>query len=851
MSSTAASIHQSVENLFERWGRFVCRRAWTIVVATVLLTAGLGSQLGKLHMDASTEGFLRPDNPVRLAYDEFRERFGRDQLTVISVEPPEIFDIAFLTRLRDFHRALEDEVPMLEDINSLVNARSTFGDGDVLVVDDLLEEIPQTAEELAAFRERVMESPSYRNLVISDDGTITTIVIESDAYSQLGTTEEGDLSGFEQEGAMRSDEGFGGGPEETKRPFITSAEEITVVDRIREIGARFEGPDFRIDIGGNQVFPLEIQAAMAREMPRFVAAALAVIAVLLYLLFRRVSAVLLPLSVVVLALVATLSSMAILGIAIKVTTQVLPTFLLAVGIGYTVHLLNGFYMRLDAGAPQDEALIGALRHSGLPIVMTGVTTMVGVLSFTTAEMAPVADFGWVTAAGVLLTVFYSLALLPSLLVRIPLRAKTPHRNLGGDGGAVRGGARANAVLALCARVSARYPWPLAIATAVLLLVALALIPRIQFSANPLVMMPYEHPTRVTQRKLDARMGGGVSFEVLFETGRENAMKDPVLLKRMAKVEERVAEYRAEGESVGRTMSVLDVARETHRALNENRPEFYAIPDEPRLLAQELLLFENSGSDDLERLVDSLFSQARMTVRADFIEPMDRVEFLERAEREFREIMGDLASVRITGIVDVMAYTASATVRSVVSSYTLAFAMITPLMMLLIGSLRAGLISMVPNLVPILGTLALMVLLGIPLDGFTLLVGCIAVGLAVDDTIHLIHGFRRELARGKDPETAIRETLESTGRALLFTTVILCGGFVVFVLSSMDGLQKFGLLVSFAVGMALVLDVLVTPALLLLATRRGASAGAEVAAGTSTAGATTGAPAARASSRPEA
>jgi len=386
---------------------------------------------------------------------------------------------------------------------------------------------------------------------------------------------------------------------------------------------------------------------------------------------------------------------------------------------------------------------------------------------------------------------------------------------------------------------------LAIGTAVVLLFTLILIPQIEFSANPLLMLPPEHPVRENQRMLDARMDGGVSFEVLVETDRENAMKDPVVLKRMAKIEQRVAEYKAEGESVGRTMSVLDVARETHQALNENRSAFYTIPDDPRLLAQELLLFENSGSDDLERLVDSLFTQARITVFADFIEPMDRVVFLDRAEVDFREIMGDVADVRITGIVDVMSYTATATVRSVITSYSLAFAMITPLMMLLIGSLRAGLVSMVPNLVPILMALGLMVLLGIPLDGFTLLVGCIAVGLAVDDTIHLIHGFRRELARGTDPETAIRTTLQTTGRALLFTTVILCSGFVVFVLSSMDGLRKFGLLVSFAVGMALLLDILVTPALLLLVTKRGTSAAATAPAGASAA------PASPARSEPEA
>ena len=330
MKSRINAIHQSVEERFERWGQLVDRRAGWIIVTVVLVTLALGSQLGKLTVDASTEGFLRPDNPARQAYDEFRERFGRDQLTVLSVEPPEIFDIDFLTKLRDFHDALENEVPMLEDISSLANARSTYGEQDVLNVDDLLEEIPQTPDELAAFRKRVMESPSYRNLVISEDGTITSIVIESDAYSQIGMDKGDDLAGLGEEFDTElggQDGGTGAG--RPNRPYITSAEEIEVVAKIREVAARFEGPDFRIDVGGNQVFPLEVLAAMGREMPRFLATSLLVIAALLYILFRRISAVVLPLLVVVLAIVATLSSMAIFGIAIKVTTQVLPTFLLS------------------------------------------------------------------------------------------------------------------------------------------------------------------------------------------------------------------------------------------------------------------------------------------------------------------------------------------------------------------------------------------------------------------------------------------------------------------------------------------------------------------------------------------
>jgi hypothetical protein len=802
MSSPSRSIHLVFEARFARWGRVVGRRAPWIILATLVLTGALASQLGQLGMDASTEGFLRPDNPARVAYDEFRERFGRDQVIVVAVEPPEIFDTLFLRRLRDFHEALEDEVPMLEEVRSLANARATYGQENVLIVADLLDEIPETPAELAAFRKRVMESPSYRGLMISEDATLTTLVIETDAYSRVGLETEG-LGGFGESDAP-------GGP----RPFISAEEEVAIVEAVHAVIARFEGPEFRVQLGGNVLFPIVIQAAMQREMPRFVLASLLIMSGLLFVLFRRVSAVLLPLLVVVLALVAALSLMAVVGIDIKMTTQVVPTFLLAVGIGHTVHLLNSFYMRLDEGASREEAVVEALAHAGLPILMTGITTMVGVLSFTTAEMAPIADFGIVTAAGVALTLLYSLIFLPALLARVPIRARAAKLREGEH--------RGSALLAACGRLATRRPWLLVGITAALMILSLAAIPNISFSANPLTMLPEEHPLRVATAELDARMGGSVSFEVWVETDREDALKDPVVLQKMQAIENRVAEYIDGGETLGRTISLLDVSRETHQALNENRTAFYVIPDEPRLLAQELLLFENSGSDDLERLVDAPFSQARMTVRAEFIEPMDRAAFLERAEIEFRQIMGDVARVQITGFVDIMSYTATATVRSMVSSYGLAFLLITPLMILMIGSLRAGLVSMIPNLVPILLTLALMIALGIPVDGFTLLVGCIAVGLAVDDTIHLIHGYRRELARGADPATAIDRTLQTTGRALLFTSIILCSGFVVFALSSMNNLINFGMLISFAIAAALVLDILVTPALLILVTKRAPS-----------------------------
>jgi predicted RND superfamily exporter protein len=350
-------------------------------------------------------------------------------------------------------------------------------------------------------------------------------------------------------------------------------------------------------------------------------------------------------------------------------------------------------------------------------------------------------------------------------------------------------------------------------------VSVGLATQVRFSSNPMEYLPEGHEFRTAMDYVDERLGGALTLELVVDTGRENGLHEPDVLNRMEKVRQRVDVYRDEGLAVRRTSSLLDVVKETHQALNENRSEFYAIPQDRRLVAQELLLFENSGNDELEKLVDSQFSIARLTVRNIWLDGFELEGLVNRAARELPEIMGDAGEITITGMSAVITGTVRATIRSLTRSYTLALILITPLMMLLIGSLRSGLVSMVPNLIPIAMTLGLMTLMDITLDMFTLMIGCIAIGLAVDDTIHLISGFRRYLAETHDPVRAIELALQTTGRALLFTSVVLTCGFLVFVLSSMGNLQDFGVLTAFAVGSAFVLDITATPALLVLVTRR--------------------------------
>jgi predicted RND superfamily exporter protein len=343
--------------------------------------------------------------------------------------------------------------------------------------------------------------------------------------------------------------------------------------------------------------------------------------------------------------------------------------------------------------------------------------------------------------------------------------------------------------------------------------------RLRFSNDYLMWFPEGEPVRPATELIDRELRGSVTLEAIVETGEENGLHDPSLLRRFDEFAAANRSIRQGDLFVGKTVSLADILKETHQALNENRPEFYAIPSDRRLVAQELLLFENSGTDDLEGLVDSQFSRARISMRIPWTDWMLYPPFLEEMRQHTEEIFGDEVQVHLTGFSALMARAATSFVDTMVRSYVLALVIITPLMIFLLGSFRRGLLSMLPNLAPILLTLGLMGGLGIPLDMSTTLLGGIVIGLAVDDTIHFMHRFNRYYDQTGDSERAVRETLETTGTAMLFTSVVLGSGFLIFTLAYMKNIATLGVLCSFATAAAFLADVTLAPALMVLVTRR--------------------------------
>ncbi|MBW2564608.1 MAG: MMPL family transporter, partial [Deltaproteobacteria bacterium] len=492
------------------------------------------------------------------------------------------------------------------------------------------------------------------------------------------------------------------------------------------------------------------------------------------------------------------------GVPVTTVTMVLPSFILAVGVGDSVHVLALFYRYLGMTGKKKDSIIHAMGHSGLAIAMTSLTTAAGLASFSTAEIASVANLGIFAGAGVILALIYTTILIPALLAIIPIKAKSrpkDNRSL------------LDRLLDRVTDFSTGHPRAIAAVSAVLILFSLVVATRLNFSHDVLKWQPEKSPVRIATQKINDELKGSVTLEVILDTGRENGLYDPVILKKLDRLAREIEGIDQGDLFVGMASSVADILKEIHQALNENRPEFYSIPDNPKLIPQEFLLFENSGSDDLEDVIDSRFQLARFTIKVPWLDALKYAPFMKDIDARFRAAFGQDADITITGLMTLFGHTLTAAIHSMGKSYLIAAGVITIMMILLIGNLRIGLISMLPNLAPIIVTMGIMGLFGLPLDMFTMLIGSIAIGMVVDDTVHFMHNFRRYFNETGDVTEAARQTLHTAGRAMLVTSVVLSIGFFVLMFASMNNVFYFGMLTGITIFLALLADFLLAPALM--------------------------------------
>ena len=810
------------EGKFEHFSDVVFDNKFKVLSAILLMVIALAINLPKITFDTSTEGFLYEDDPQILAYNDFRNQFGRDEKIIIAIKTKDVFESSFLKTLFELHNDIEENVPFIKEVNSLKNARKTTGDEDALIVEDLFEDgIPVDAGQLQEIKQFALSNPIYENLYLSEDATFTTIMITTQTYTSIGVVAESESdmleSGFDDyanddaDDIGFSEDGFEASASEDLASqdleFINVLETNQLITAVEDILKKYQSDDFKIYIAGSPIVTKNLQASLISDMSTFILYVILTIAFLLLVMFKRLSGIFLPLFIVVLTLLSTVGSMALAGVPITAMTQILPSLLLAVGVGASVHLLAMFYKKYDEVKDKKAAIAYALGHSGLAILMTSVTTAASLAAFSFSDIAPVAYLGMFSALGVGYLLILTLVFLPALISLLPIKTKQHSvdekpmlldrfvHNLG--------------------VFSITYPKSIVSVAGVIIVVSITLASTMQFSHNPLHWFAADNEVRINTETIDRELKGSISIEVILDTNKENGVYEPEFLNTIEKVTEEIYTYKGENYFIGKIISINDVIKEINKALNENKQSEYRIPQDKDLIAQEFLLFENSGSDDLEEIVDSQFSKTRLSIKAPWVDSVEYVDLMHELDVLLTNSFKETATVTITGTLPILSDTITKSIQSSIESYIIAFGVIVILMIILLGSFKLGLLSMFPNLTPIMIGIAFMVVFDMPLDMFTILIGAIAIGMVVDDTIHFMHNFRRYYSQTNDVDEAVMLTINSTGRAIFITSIVLSSGFFVFMFASMTNLFNFGLITGVVVLVAMASDLILVGAMMKL------------------------------------
>lgn len=765
---------------------------WWVVALAALVICGCALLAGGARVDGSYEAYFDPRDPAYLAYQQFREDFGSDEVSYVLYEAPGrelgAFDLEVMRKIAHLTEALEDEVPFVYEVTSLANAELMVGVEDGIEIHELAEDFPETQEALLAARERMLAKPLLVGGVVSGDGRYGAIMIEMDRSS----TDPLDEIRLDPEG---------GDALSNLYPQATD-------DAIREILSRSEYDGIVFHHSGDVPLNAVFNTVIAEESIVLGLATAAVIALVLLFFFRSVVGVLAPTIVVQMSVVACMALIAVIGWKLDLSFSSVPTLLTAIGVAHSVHVLSEFRARFVGGADRREALVETLYLVGTPCLLTSVTTAIGFGAMSFVPIKSIAHMGSYSAFGVMMAFFLSMTVLLALLSfgrRTPRTTPTARQRMHAKGGRVVHG-----LLTATAAFTIRWRRAILAFALVLLLFSLAGITQVVVDANWLDDFSDDLPVKRTTLRIDEVMGGVTNLILLFDAGRPEAIKEPAALAEV----DRLQRWADEQDLVRKTYSIVDILKDLNQTFHADDPAHHRLPDTRNLVAQYLLLYESAGGGETDEYVSSDYRRARLELRLRLDTTSKTAALVRELEAELARRPLEATTMELTGIGALWLKLLDYIIASQIQGFLLAFGIIAVLMCLLFRSVVTGAIAMLPNLSPILLTLGIMGWAGILLDYSKAAIAAVALGIAVDDTIHLLSRFRHEFHRCGSYAEALSAAIVDVGRALVITSVALVLGFLVLMGSVLDSMATQGLLLATTIVTALLADFLLMPALVL-------------------------------------
>ncbi|MGH0032690.1 MAG: efflux RND transporter permease subunit [Myxococcota bacterium] len=723
----------------------------------------------RLRIDPSTESLLPTGDPATETYRRAVRDFGDDQVYVIAMETEDVFRAEHLEALR----RVTDAVSRLEGVRSVksllrVTSFRYVAEDDWIEVRPFIEDVPRDPAELDRLRARATGDPLYRKVLVSEDGRAAAVNVSFRKMSD-GDFIEADLDG-----------------------------------RVRAILAAETVPGRRFHVSGRPHIKSVMYHAMLRDLRVLIPVGVALVAGVLALLSHSVRGVVLPLATVGASILWTFAGMAALDRALSVLSVLLAPTLLAVGSVYGVHVVNRYEEEAPAAASAREAAAAVLREMRAPVLIAGVTTAVGFAALLVTDVPAVFEIGAFSVLGVASVTLLSLTGIPAALVLLPRRATPRASPLARVGGRVL-----ERTLAGLAGTACRRPGAVIGGFALLLVLALAAIPRIEVDTDYLSFFDPDAPVRRDFERVNRLLAGAVPLFVVFDGGERGHLREPDVLRRIEAVQQDLDAL----PGVSRTLSFLDTLRVLNRAVSGDDPAAERIPDTRAGVTELFFMLPKS---DLQRFATIDQSAANLVVRTGEVGSAALRALSARIEAVLAERPVPGLRAGLTGNAILLTRAADGVARAQPRTVLLAAAAIFLLLATSLRSLPLGAIAMIPNAVPVLIFFGVLGAGVAPLSLPTSLIGSVALGIAIDATAHYLVRYREERRAGADPRAAVLRCNLRVGRPIAVASLMLIAGFASVGASGFATLREFGQLSALTMAVCALTDLLLLPAILVRA-----------------------------------
>ena len=735
---------------------------WLIIIGFIAITAFFARQLPKLEIDPEIKRFLPEDLPSLVNTDKIEEIFGGTEMLMILFKTDDVLNPGTLQRVKKIAKKV-NRVKGVDKVLSLFDLKDIKGKDGAMIVNPAVKRIPKTDTAREKLRDEIRENDLVYGSVVSEDFKLTTVVAI----------------------------------------LKTTSEDAGLIENIKKIIDENPG-DEMVLLGGLPFIRTQVMVNIQKDFKKLLPFGFIIMLLFLYFCFKQLRGVVLPFVVVIMSIIVAMGILPLLGWKIQIVTIMMPIILVAVANDYGIHLIAR-YQEL-AGHPIDYSKrdLARMIFSSLsrPVILTGLTTAVGMLCLYGHVMIPARRLGLLSAIGVVFALFASLLFIPAIISFLPKKAL---KTITSQNGRKVRKALFDRLLIFFGRFVSTRPRLVIIVSLLFSLIASIGIFLVKIDADPVGYFPKKSPIAIASRLIDKHFGGSQNVSVVFK----GDIKDPAIMKKIDRFEKGMKAM----EEIGITSSIARVARMMSRALNDSGEQMYdKVPDTRNAVAQYFELYAMSGdAEDFEKMVDFPYEHAVISARIN----STSTPVLNHAVEKIGSMAKDDQDVKYVGGFGLIF---SDLARLIISGQVLSLSMATVsvgiMLMLLFRSVVAGFFSAIPLALSMMILFGLMGLFGIELNIATAMLSSIMIGVGIDYTIHFLWRYREE-RRSHDPVSAVQITLTTTGRGIIFNALSVIVGFTVMLFSNFMPIKFFGFLVVVSISSCLFGAMILIPALCLV------------------------------------